>query len=384
MLEPEDVESFALVSKRVYSVSKPFMMEHMRLKNQFSSIVFSWATLDNRPVELLKQILRNPRITFYIRQLQVHNWGAEPVVHMISLANFEDTMAVFENAIQHSNFVTPSEVEDWIRQVRGGNEDPVLALIIMRLIKLRSLSISALCPRADDYLLRTLDRIMHFSEAGIDQEPSIAGTEADGRSQLISRRPSILFSVYHLEMNECDIDLDLLSRLLQSIPELISFDFRSNEDQDPQILQIHNELFKFSKHSLQRLVLFNNSDEQNNMLDIACFEKLTHLSTELVILLGNGNESCRSFADVLPVSIREVMLRSWEPVCNEPLRVEPLSIDLIKRLALQMVECKTKRLPNLKALTFEGSFLEVGFQEDLAKLKVQCAEAGVLLEVYYY
>lgn len=40
VLDPEDVESFALVSKRIYGLSSPFLLEHARLKRQFSEIHF--------------------------------------------------------------------------------------------------------------------------------------------------------------------------------------------------------------------------------------------------------------------------------------------------------------------------------------------------------
>lgn len=35
-MEPDDVESFALVSKRIYSLATPFVEEHTRLKQQYS------------------------------------------------------------------------------------------------------------------------------------------------------------------------------------------------------------------------------------------------------------------------------------------------------------------------------------------------------------
>lgn len=73
MLEPEDVESFALVSKRVYSLSTPFVIEHTYLKKQFSSMVVSRGKRDSAQIELLEQMLRNPRAAFYVRQLQARN-----------------------------------------------------------------------------------------------------------------------------------------------------------------------------------------------------------------------------------------------------------------------------------------------------------------------
>lgn len=317
---------------------------------------------------------------------------------MISPAPSKDTMAVFAKVIRHSSCVAPSEVEDWVRDVERGGEDPILALIVIRLTKLRTLSFSALYPQVEGYLLRTLDRIMHSSEASILPETSITAAEADGRSQNVLCRHSTLFSVGLIDMNNCEIDLDLFSRLLQSIHELISFDFRKGGGRDLQTFQVHSELLKFSKHSLQRLVLIDNSDEQNNyMLDIACFENLTCLVTELVILLGHDNGLRRSLADVLPASIEEVALRSyepgcpreidanthiWESFCNDSQRVEPLSNDLITRLARQMVEYKTKRLPKLKVLEFEATCLEEGIEEDIAKLEEQCAEVGARLAVH--
>ena len=55
VIEPDDVESFALVSKRIYSLSSQFMNEHASLKRQYSKIWISYRQGNYEPADLLEK-----------------------------------------------------------------------------------------------------------------------------------------------------------------------------------------------------------------------------------------------------------------------------------------------------------------------------------------
>lgn len=201
VIEPEDVESFALISKRVYGLAKPFVEEHTRLKQQYSKI----RVQPGHPAaDLLNEILLNPRIALYINELQT---GIGRILDMDNTPHItysQDTMNLFTKAIRSCSFIAPSEVTDWVASMDSGDEDPILALIVMRLTKLKRLD---LFPGAKGRLLRTLDRMTQSSEA------------------CICPGSSVLSCVSDLRICHDGFDSDQLSRLLRSMKELKSFSY---------------------------------------------------------------------------------------------------------------------------------------------------------------
>ena len=70
IIDPKDVESFALVSKKTYSPSMSFLKEHAHLKRNFSRISVSLESGPS-PAHLLQQISEHPRIGLYIYDLDM-------------------------------------------------------------------------------------------------------------------------------------------------------------------------------------------------------------------------------------------------------------------------------------------------------------------------
>lgn len=361
VLDPEDVESFALVSKRIYGLSSAFLLEHARLKRQFSKTHFYFA---EKAAPLLEQMLHNPRIALYISELYLQQWGYRRVDRF-----GPDTMAVLESAIRYSSFVAPSEVFNWIREVELGNEDAILALIVMRLTKMRKLRFYKYFRGGDRYLLQTLERIMHSSDASTHLGLSIVEGEPDGRIQLVSPRPPTLSSLTELELGASRIEFDVLARLLRSIKELKSFSYITGRDSNFELPQIYNALSESSRHSLQKLRLHDHQGSREPMGDITRFQKLSVLKIDFVLLFGIGDEPLRHMADALPMSIETVTLYSCERVPCETVR----------KVILEMVKSKTKRLPNLKTLIFRDSPLAWSHCQVADELDEKCAKVGVLL-----
>lgn len=129
ILEPENVESFALVSKHVYAIGKPFVEEHNRLKKEYS---YSETALDARaPALLLEEVLLRPRVALYVTHLSIgrHVDDEWPIHGQIPCP--DDVMALFVEVIQRTGFVPLNEISNWITKLEEGNEDPILALLFM-------------------------------------------------------------------------------------------------------------------------------------------------------------------------------------------------------------------------------------------------------------
>ncbi len=64
--QPEDIESFASVSKNVYAISCRILREHRALKHKFSTFNNGGRDSKVSAAGLLREILINPRVALYV------------------------------------------------------------------------------------------------------------------------------------------------------------------------------------------------------------------------------------------------------------------------------------------------------------------------------
>lgn len=175
-------------------------------------------------------------------------------------------------------------------------------------------------------------------------------------------------------IDQVNIDLDEVSRLLRTMNELKSFSYVPSFDSPLGAFQICVKLLACSQHSLRKLYLHSFSGNESYTGEIAHFEVLAALEIDFVVLLGNVNGVCRKLADTLPMSIERVKIcRMWN-----------IALETLAQVILQMVESKSRRLPNLKALTFGVRFYEPVNMELIAELERSCADVGVLLSLHMF
>lgn len=373
VIEPDDVESFALVSKRIYGLSSQFLNEHASLKRQYSKIWFSYRKGNYEPADLLEKILRDTRIAFYINSLRVSSFVPQWREQTTPKAYCKDTMSLFESAIHASPLVTGPEVEDWIKDVGKGNEDILVALIIMRLTKLKEFSFFVSERDKGPYLLRTLERITQSSEAAVQSRQSITGTEINGDNQITSTRPSIFFTVSYLRMGSLDMTFDMVSQLLRCVKGLKRFSYWRHRGSSFEISHLCDKLLECSKLSLQKLSLHG---EDTGLGDITQFQTLAEVAVRFDVLLGDTDDTCRNLADVLPMSIESVKILSTR---------KTISFQVLKRMIVDMIKCKMEHLPKLQELTFQfGMYDDEATPRDrelITELQDMSATVGVLLSV---
>lgn len=155
MLEPRDVESFAMVSKHVYAVGEPFVEEHNKLKRDFSFFHMNCWIRASTPAFLLKEVLLHPRVALYVSHLSIGpclaRWqDQEDVDERDSYDGWpsnrhvpypDDIMVLFVEEIRKSCILPLDKDFNWIRSVKAGDEDPILALLLLHLPNLTTLSI---------------------------------------------------------------------------------------------------------------------------------------------------------------------------------------------------------------------------------------------------
>ena len=373
VIEPDDVESFALVSKRIYGLSTQFVNEHASLKRQHSKIKISYRLGNYEPADLLEKILLDARIACYINDLDVCIWRSYWKEQTNAQVYSKDTMSLFEGAIHASPLVSGSEVEDWITDVGKGNEDALSALIIMRLTKIKEFSFWVTKRDEGPYLLRTLERITQSSETAVQPRQSITGTEVNDNNQITSTRPSIFFNISVLRLGSLDMTIDMVSQLLRCIKELKRFDYWRHRGSSFEISHLCDKLLEYSQFSLQKLSIHG---EDTGLGDFAHFQMLAEVYVKFEILLGDTDDTCRNLADVLPMSIESVKLLSTG---------KTISLQVLRRMIFDMIKRKMEHLPKLRELTFQFGMHDdepAGRDKELiTELQGMSATVGVLLSV---
>lgn len=391
-VEPQSVESFALVSKRVYELAKPFVEEHQRLRQRYAKIFDLEKGKHGRAAGLLEAILLNPRVAVYINEFQLPKWAycwedQDITFQVQSYAT--KTMEVFEDAVRSLSQITPLEAENLVADIRSGHEGPLLALILIRLTKLKKLEIhSCGWNSEDDSLNLVLGDWSWSSESLGHPRPSTIGSTRHPDNEAFLQSPKFSH-ISDLEIKFCDIKQETISQLLGSTKILKSFSYHECFSSVVEPYQVCNELLECSRQSLQKLCLISNDEmnlEEIHVIRdaISRFEILQELEIGIVLLRGCEDEDCNTLIDMLPISIKKVSLSSTRMVAYRTLR----------GTVLQMVKHKEVHLPNLKALTLEQCVCndymapvtrtELRDTKSFTELSRKSAEVGVFLSVTKY
>ena len=380
--EPEDIESFALVSKRVYSQSTPFVQEHARYKTSLPTIFIDVDTEPSGPYELLERYLHVPRLAFYVHEALINDYRTPGSQQNVSPASLSpERMAKFESAVRCSSYVPPSEKDDWVREIKEGNPDPIIALIIMRLTKLRHLRLVYPYTRGNGYLLGTLKRMTLSPDRASNPGSSVTKIGPDGGSQVIFKKPWPFLHINEIVMDLGGIEPLVLFKLLPGLKELKSFVFISLFDTTFEFFgRLHRELLRCYRGSLQKLSLYDASGVLRYMGSLTGFQNLTELNISINLLLGfplgGGDEERRRLVDALPTSIQRLRLHLGDTAGSA--QVE----DMID----QVVECKLERCQWLDAFWIETVDLvqmddeeEIQWKEMLDEFggKYKMAEVGI-------
>ena len=394
VIEPQSVENFALVSKRVYELATPFVEENQRLRQRYTKILDLEKGKHGRAAELLEAMLLNPRIAIYINELQIRGWadGWEDQDDSSQTQSYAGKiMDVFEDAFRSLSHISPFEAEHCVADMRSGHEGPLLALILIRLTELRRLEIYPCYSDSDGSLNMLLGGWSCFLETKAHPRRSTSESKRHPNNEAFLQL-SRVSHISDLVISFCEIEISKILQLLGSTRKLKRFSLYGNIDFE-DLYQICSGLLECSRQSLQSLCLrfdYKNILQKNYNLIIDAmsrFEMLLKLEVDIGFLLGSGDNDCNILIEMLPISIETLLLCSATAVAYETLR----------GVILQMVKHKVVHLPNLKALTFEQSFYlgphdttapstrtELRDTDSFSELSRKSAEVGFFLSVTKY
>ena len=428
VLEPKDVESFALVSKNILALARKFIQEHQRLKDQFSILYLE--DENNRrgspPADFLAGILRNPRSALYVDKICVAGWKTEwdhlANVSLNMATNHhlpypQETMQLFEEGVTTSAFIPESETAKWISEIRQGDERTIIALMVTFLSNMRSFGVDGVA--AGGYrLVETIRQIgispnttalsqlrkvgigwsdpglvhndfnwvLHFSclKSVKTIEGSLVGQLETGMEHWFSLPPK-WSNITSVHLDNCNINDKQLILYLQCLASLKTFRYRAAHQAkryDP--FWLCTALTSHAGRSLKTLQLLSKDGKGSHMGSLVGLNVLTILSTEYRMLLDYDTKvDDERLVEMLPPSIEQVDL-----VHNDH-----YDLEVLQRLVLKMCELKAERLPNLKVLMFlfevvvPWPILTQKEHDDNSKilglLKERSMEVGVELHIEY-
>ena len=176
---PEDIENFSLVSKRIYAVNLAFLEEHRDLRERYSAFDnLEKAAFDGRRLEksdpeddpwtsnclpfdvfstLLTDVLIKRRVAHYIKEFRMQGWFFEWEPDQDQHIPYtEEQFILFKKAL--SRYVLPTKLEEWIKELDDGHENPVTSLLLILLPNISSIKFEH-CSNTAHQLREVIERI---------------------------------------------------------------------------------------------------------------------------------------------------------------------------------------------------------------------------------
>ncbi len=350
-VEVEDVYSFSTISKQVYFLVRKELREHCELMKRLSTI----SNVAAKPGifgRTLKEVLVNPRAARYPSLLKISAWQEE---WGIAAEHFratvpKKTLKLFKQAARDNIDVDQEDIErDWFAAIDKGNEEPLIALLLLILPNLREVHLCAFHETHHVCIDTALDIIMNDKHscslrklrsvnlecmetghngslsfdsvetfAAIPSVTSIHGHTVDTYQEDEEDR---LYCFDHrirttdivsLTFVNCSIDPTTLAIFLSTTRNLRHFFYSSKERIDDETTNfepflIRTALLANARDTLISLIILAGEQERCFMGSLKDFSCLESVQTDLW-LFGDPSRLAHSPPAVLPSSIVSITL----------------------------------------------------------------------------
>lgn len=410
--EPRDLESFALVSKHVYAMGKPFLEEHNKLRKNYSFLQTDIWTRTYDLAFFLKEVLLRPRAALYVTHLSIDRyleyWQDQRNDNESHVPYPDDVTTLFVEAIHKSSFVPLNEAAKWITSFKEGNQEPILALLILLLPNLTTITVtdngypSGLLQETiqrvaeaqsttfltrlvrvnlttmfiynyDDmnfYWLRTFAALPLLQSMCLYQMG--LGRKDYSIDDTLYFSPGI-YNITKVTFVRSGLRPKILFQLLESIKGLKRFSYVEPHELlcrfEPFWIRV--ALLANAKHSLESLKILSPPTHEHELLGtLREFTSLKELKTN-ARLLGDPDELDK-LADLLPASLEKI----YQDTCDfEAYKIVPSLVGGI-------VKAKSKLIPRLESLKLRTNFEKGAIQEYrncIEPLVEMCQNVGIKL-----
>ena len=408
-VHPRDIVNFSRTSKFIHSLCEPCLKVHYEMERKYKKRKCAWD--GNAMAYLLFDIILQPTAALYVECLDISIRSRRLKRIALRIEPFhpnypQKMMARFTQAI--ADTVPSDQVSRWTTALESGHDDPVLALLLLRLpgittldLKIASTTLQCLFQTmvlrlgapGSSFLPALTTLCLDWKRYSVDPEwqainyfamlPSLRSMtiqnllhdqDVDDSAYLLQPRSS---NVTSISIKNGDIPEHPQYQFLQSFKALQRFSYENSHVlQDP--VWTHSALLAHCKASLEYLRLSISSENPHMgsyMGSLRDFENLKELHTYRSHLLQEWSSESQVLAKVLPASIEKVHLR-------EDFYATPKDI---QNMILNATKDKNRYLPNLQELCVS---LHTGARdldsEDMAavvRMQTKCDEAGFKLTI---
>ena len=401
-VQPEDFENFAQISRNVYSLACPFLTEHRDLIRKYSTFC---ACIGTRSItDLLATILASSRIGSYVRKVELGTIIDRPLIDP-KVEYTKEELEIFTSAALDSACLRkPSEEEIldekdfWSNEIRNGNDDILLAILLPLLPNLATLAADTHPARIEWYdkaleqagftkepILSKLAQIrldcsmrygFHLSEiqkfSALPSVRAITAMKACGLDCLHEISPDTSSNVTHLKLWQSTVDSKGLYEFLRGFPKLQSFTYSHTDGPEPppDAFLIRASLLAHCKATLQNLTLLEPRCRRTSFMgSLRGFEALKELCTECCFLGPMRSNYTLQLDEHLPASLVRLKIHDSKGRTKSE----------YERVIKSAQYAKEHRLQNFKWLVFGGTRVEWSLETVDWSLRKTCLNMGITL-----
>lgn len=397
-IHPNAVESFALTCQRIHNLGAKAITEHNRLRIIYQTLVnepsqdtqeeLIRAPRSELLINPVVDIMRESRIAYYVEEVRMQSCSACWDSIFIDSQRKRETyrhLHVLSRLLEGCKYIRQSEITQWWDQIKIGNEDPMLGLLLSILPNVRTiifdpyLMVSSLClvlirRMAQDPKSLALSRLNEVTieslELGGPEDLTALATFAlfpsvskivgvniadDGRSDCGFKAdrfrpefPPKASNVKILEFQDTDLASETFNLVLWMFKSLESFTYTPC----PAAWDLE-AIHKFKSFAIRRALALHSKESLKNLILLACdrkkeymgtihdFKCLASLTTDWGLLLPPGTIDSCTLAAALPQSIEEVTL----------LVDHKFNARRAKRLIRHLLVCKRYEHPGLRVFS---------------------------------
>ena len=412
-VHPRDIVNFSSISKLIHSLCETSLKVHHKMRQKYSRRQCTGR--GSQLAYLLSDIILQPTVALYVECLDVRNFfgGWERIIkHRTGPwhSGYPQKMMVrLTQAI--ADTVPTDQVPRWTAALESGDEDPVLALLLLRLPAITTLDLEiditlqclfqtmALTLRAPGVpFLPALTTLYLDWKGNYSEDPEWQALQAISYFAMLPSLRSMVIQNLSLDQGIGDIayllqpqssNVTSIKIINGNIPEQPQYQFlqgfkalRKFSYKNSYILQdpvwTHPALLAHCKASLEHLGLSISSENRykgSYMGSLRDFENLKEVHTYRSHLLHDWSSDSQVIAKVLPASIEKVHLR--EDLCATPKDIQNIILNAAKD--------KHQKLPSLQelhvSLYTKARDLDLDLEDMAATVHMQtkCKEAGFKL-----
>ena len=392
-VRPEDLENFAQISRQFHSLALPFLVEHRALIRKYRN------TLECASITaFLHVVITNPRIASYVKKVEllplatIQNALAEDELEIVTTAAVESECLrmVLDQDIA-------DEKEYWRNEVRNGDEDILLAILLTLLPNLTVLSMNtchdsqskwyaSVIEKANSATKPTLSKLKHIQllpgrMCGCDvldvqkfsALSSVKVLSAEGISGwgcLPSISSDMNSEVTDLKLWDSSLEPAELYEFLRGFTKLQNFTFSSyiRSLSENGAFMIRSRLLAYCKATLRSLTLLCPDPAQLTFMgSLRDFEMLREIYTEWSFL--DPDERGILLNERMPASL--VRLKLHDNFGYEKIRYE--------KVIENAQFAKEHRLQKLVWFGFGGIKVRHSLQDIDSSLREACSDSAISL-----